>query len=127
MFSEEASSWTYDLPANSRKLAALNVTLRRSHTPQSEYAKLSLSKEALLLRSGVTLRRGRESLSSLSSYASHADTEGGERQGGGASAGNSDEDDEVLEPINKSVCISTSGFPSLLDLVLKKGWWPLFW
>lgn len=102
---EEAAGQTapYDLPANSRKLAALNVTLRRSHTPQSEYAKLSLSKEALLLRSGVTLRRGRESLSSLSSYASRTDTEG-EGQGGGASAGNSDEeDDEVMEPINKSV------------------------
>ncbi len=94
----------YDLPMNSRKLAALNVTLRRNHTPLSEYAKLSLSKEALLLRSGVTLRRGRESLSSLSSYASRTDTEAeGEGQGGGASAGSDegDEDDDAMEPIVK--------------------------
>ena len=101
--SQEEKMAAYDLPSNSRKLAALNVTLRRSQTPQSEYAKLSLSKEALLLRSGVTLRRGRESVSSFSSFASRTDTEG-EGQGGGASAGTSDEDDDALEPVSKSVC-----------------------
>lgn len=102
LLSEEGESKipTYDLPLNSRKLAALNVTLRRSTTPQSDYAKLSLSKEALLLRSGVTLRRGRESLSSLSSYSSRTETEG-EGQGGRASAGTSDEEEDAMEPINK--------------------------
>lgn len=99
---------TYDLPSNSRKLQALNVTLRRSSTPQTEYAKLCLSKEAILLRSGVTLRRHvRESLSSLSSYASHMDGEqGGEegRRGRKDSGGTSDEED-TLEPINKLVAM----------------------
>lgn len=95
---------TYDLPSNSRKLQALNVTLRRSTTPQTDYAKLSLSKEAILLRSGVTLRRHvRESVSSLSSYASQMDgEEGGEESKRKESeGGSSEEDDDALEPINK--------------------------
>ena len=95
---------TYDLPSNSRKLQALNVTLRRSATPQTDYAKLSLSKEAILLRSGVTLRRHvRESLSSLSSYASQMDGEEGGEEGKRkeSEGGSSGEDDDALEPINK--------------------------
>lgn len=98
---------SYDLPMNSRKLQALNVTLRRSTTPQSsEYAKLSLSKEAILLRSGVTLRRHvRESLSSLSSYASQMEGEGGEEGRKDSEGASSDED--ALEPINKSVSMYT--------------------
>lgn len=96
----------YDLPSNSRKLQALNITLRRSTTPQTEYAKLTLSKEALLLRSGVTLRRhGRDSLSSLSSYASRTEREG-EEGGRNSGEGTSDEEDS-LEPINKSVATVT--------------------
>ena len=100
---------TYDLPSNSRKLAALNVTLRRSTTPQTDYAKLSMSKEALLLRSGVTLRRhARESFTSLSSYMSQVEGEGeGEaRQRKNSEEGTSDEDD-ALEPINKLVVMTT--------------------
>ena len=90
---------TYDLPLNSRKLMALNVTLRRTTTPSlTEYAKLSLSREALLLRSGVTLRRGRESLSSLSSFASRMEGEESNRNSGGGSS-----DEDVMEPLSRLV------------------------
>ncbi len=79
-----AGTWTadleknYDVPFNSRNMKALNVTLRRgehssssllSPTEQGDYSKVGFSKEALLLRSGVTLRRNqRESLSSMVSF-----------------------------------------------------------
>ena len=84
----------YDVPLNSRKLQALNVTLRRGEHPSSvsplspteqsgEYSKVGFSKEALLLRSGVTLRRNqRESLSSMASF-SRLDMETGEEEGEG--------------------------------------------
>lgn len=89
----------YDLPSNSRRLMALNVTLRRATTPAlTEYAKLSVSREALLLRSGVTLRRGRESLSSLSSFASRVEGEESSQNSGGGSS-----DDDVMEPLSKLV------------------------
>lgn len=121
----------YDLPANSRKLQALNVTLRRSGhnsssssspslspSSQSDYAKLDFTKEALLLRSGVTLRRHqRESISSMSSFSrlegDEEDEEGrrgtgrGQRRGGGGSGSSGEEEkkegeeNEGLEPINK--------------------------
>ena len=60
----------YDLPLNSRKLAEMNVTIRRSTEgpggSDSSYSKLGLSRQMLLLRSGVTLQRmSRASLSSL--------------------------------------------------------------
>ena len=89
---------SYDRPSNSRKRQALNVTLRRSTTPQTDYAKLSLSKEAILLRSGVTLRRHmRESVSSMSSYASQMDGEEEER----GRKGSESEEDDALEPIDR--------------------------
>lgn len=85
----------YDVPFNSRKMQALNVTLRRGerssstsslpHSHQSaEYSKVGFSKEALLLRSGVTLRRNqRESLTSMASF-SRLDMETGEEEGVGS-------------------------------------------
>lgn len=110
----------YDLPSNSRRLQALNVTLRRSgnSTPssspslspcsQSDYAKLGFTKEALLLRSGVTLRRHqRESLCSISSFVKlegeEEEEEGGKgRKGrGGGSSGEEEKEETSLEPINK--------------------------
>lgn len=94
---------TYDLPSNSRKLMALNVTLRRTTTPSlTDYAKLSLSREALLLRSGVTLRRGRESLSSLSSFASRMEGEG-EGEESSRNSGGGSSDDDVMEPLTRLV------------------------
>lgn len=95
---ETGGDSTYALPSNSRKLQALNVTLRRGEqqTPQ-DYAKLPLSKEAILLRSGVTLRRNyRESLSSVSSIFSQPDREEDEASDRGTS-----DEEESLEPINK--------------------------
>ena len=72
------SNGGYDRPFNNRNMQALNVTLRRgehssatplSPTNKSDYSKVGFSKEALLLRSGVTLRRNqRESLSSMTSF-----------------------------------------------------------
>lgn len=89
----------YDLPSNSRRLQAMNVTLRRP--PQSDdssgYAKLKLSKEALLLRSGVTLRRYRSSVSSLLSRDESVSTE---------EDGSTEGEEGGLEPVNKSVVCS---------------------
>ena len=108
----------YDLPSNSRKLQEMNVTLRRSAHQQQpllidsgNYSRLSTSKEALLLRSGVTLRRNyRESLSSMSSYTSRAEGEensqqegdsGGTVTGESTDGGRISDEDDPLEPIDK--------------------------
>ena len=98
----------YDLPSHSRKLNAMNVTLRRSEDPAAAaqgYAKLDLTKEALLLRSGVTLRRlNHYSFSSVSSFAKEDGTpepeEGSELGSGTTPEAVSDEED-ALEPVNK--------------------------
>ena len=97
---------SYDLPSNSRRLQAMNVTLRRP--PQSDdssgYAKLKLSKEALLLRSGVTLRRYRSSVSSLLSQEGSVSTE---------EDGSTEGEDGGLEPVNKSVVCNLTCLPSM--------------
>ncbi len=112
-FSESA----YDLPSNSRMLQALNVTLRRTTTPQSEYAKLSRSREALLLRSGVTLRRHtRESLSSMSSFASRL--EGEEPAAGNSGPGTSDEEEDTLNKSVSACCVRA------YCSYQARAWWP---
>lgn len=82
----------YDLPSNSNKLS---ITLPRASTPTMPgYSRLDdLSKEAILLRSGVTLQRYRvlDSVSSLRSRPEDVSED--------SSAG-SDHDDS-LEPVNK--------------------------
>ena len=99
-------SFRYDLPSNSRRLNAMNVTLRRSEDPAGAdgYAKLDLSKEALLLRSGVTLRRlNHYSLSSVSSFMredASPENEGSEGGSGNTPETVTDEEDG-LEPVNK--------------------------
>lgn len=90
----------YDVPLNSRKLQALNVTLRRTDN-HGGYSKLGasegLSKDAILLRSGVTLRRfQRASLSSMSSFVSKSEAE--EESGGSSS-----NDEDGLEAVNKCI------------------------
>ncbi len=81
----------YDLPSNSKKLS---VTLPRTSAPPSPgYSRLEdLSKEAILLRSGVTLRRYQQ-LDSVSSLRS---------QGGPGSEESSGSDhDDALEPVHR--------------------------
>lgn len=95
----------YDLPSNSRKLNAMNVTLRRNDESAAPgYSKLDLSKEALLLRSGVTLRRlNHYSLSSVSSFMrdeGSPEDEGSEVGSGTTPEAVTDEED-ALEPVNK--------------------------
>ena len=47
-----------DLAANRRRLQAMNVTIRRPSESEGDKSGKKLSREALLLRSGVTLRPG---------------------------------------------------------------------
>ena len=96
------SSQTYDVPANSKRLQRLNVTLPRgTNSNASGYARLDLSREAILLRSGVTLRRyGQgESVSSLLSYRSKRD--GSVDEGSDGSSGDGTDHDDGLEPVHK--------------------------
>lgn len=97
------SSQTYDVPANSKRLQKLNVTLPRGTSSNvSGYSRLDLSREAILLRSGVTLRRyGQgESVSSLLSYRSKRDGSVDEGSDGSSGEGETDHDDG-LEPVHK--------------------------
>ena len=104
----DSSITRYDLPSHSRRLTAMNVTLRRNQDADAAaaagYSKLDLSKEALLLRSGVTLRRlNHYSLSSVSSFMKEDGTpeeEGSEIGSGTTPDANTDEED-VLEPVSK--------------------------
>ena len=89
------SDQRYDLPSNSARLQRLNVTLTRGSTPNlSGYSRLGdYSKEAILLRSGVTLRRYGQ-LDSVSSLKSRPEEKSEE------SCSGSDQDDS-LEPVHK--------------------------
>lgn len=96
-FSESAK---YDIPLNSRRLQALNVTIRRGSDAQDEspgYSRLGLSKEAILLRSGVTLRRS--SRSSLSPHFAKRSSTSTEESGSGSNDG--EEEDSGLDAINR--------------------------
>lgn len=99
------SSMRYDLPSNSRRLTAMNVTLRRNDDSAAKgYAKLDHSKEALLLRSGVTLRRlNYRSLSSVSSFYRDDDTPEyeGSDIGSGTTPDTVTDEEDGLEPVNK--------------------------
>lgn len=98
------SNLRYDLPSNSRKLTAMNVTLRRNEDPAAMqgYAKLDLSKEALLLRSGVTLRRlNHYSLSSVSSFIRDDGSPEGSDVGSGTTPDAATDEEDGLEPVNK--------------------------
>lgn len=98
------SGLRYDLPTNSRKLAAMNVTLRRSEDPSAVqgYSKLDMSKEALLLRSGVTLRRlNHYSLSSVSSFIRDEGSPEGSEAGSGTTPDAATDEEDGLEPVNK--------------------------
>ena len=90
----------YNTTADDRRLRAMNMTLRRPSEGESNSAKkLSLSKEALLLRSGVTLRPGVRP----PSFPSDRDGEewrGEGGRGGDESSGPSDEEDG-LEPVSR--------------------------
>lgn len=92
----------YYSPANSRRLKSLNITLRRpSHGEDSQgHSKLNLSREALLLRSGVTLRRVRSSTSPLVSPRGPLEEEEEESTEEDEST---EGEDNGLEPVNKSV------------------------
>ena len=98
------SNVQYDLPSNSRKLTAMNITLRRNEDPTAKqgYAKLDLSKEALLLRSGVTLRRlNHYSLSSVSSFVRDEGSPEGSDVGSGTTPDAATDEEDGLEPVNK--------------------------
>ncbi len=110
----------YDLPSNSKKVS---VTLPRTSAPLSPgYSRLDdLSKEAILLRSGVTLRRYQQldSVSSLRSQSVGEESSGGcshdqgvgDESSGGCSQGAEDEGseessgvsdhDDGLEPVHR--------------------------
>ena len=100
------SSMRYDIPSHNRRLTAMNVTLRRNQDADvaTGYSKLDLSKEALLLRSGVTLRRlNHYSLSSVSSFMREDGTpeEEGSEIGSGTTPDTTTDDEDVLEPVSK--------------------------
>ena len=101
------SGLRYDLPSNSRRLNAMNVTLRRNPDTDAAapgYSKLDLSKEALLLRSGVTLRRlNHYSLSSVSSFFKEDGTpeEEGSEVGSGTTPDTMTDEEDLLEPVSK--------------------------
>ena len=100
------SSMRYDLPSHNRRLTAMNVTLRRNQDADvaAGYSKLDLSKEALLLRSGVTLRRlNHYSLSSVSSFMREDGTpeEEGSELGSGTTPDTNTDEEDVLEPVSK--------------------------
>ena len=87
-------SLKYDIPLNSRRLNAMNVTLRRPPDETSPgYSTISQTRQAILLRSGVTLRR---SISSMSPLLLRA---GGSLDD--SESGSSQADDDGLEPVNK--------------------------
>ena len=91
----------YNFPANNRRLQSLNITLRRpsqGEDPQG-CSKLDLSKQALLLRSGVTLRRVRSSTSPLVSPRGPLE----EEESSTEEDGSTEEEENGLEPVNKSV------------------------
>ena len=88
----------HSISANSRRLQAMNVTIRRpseSEGERSGHSGMKLSKEALLLRSGVTLRPGTRPPRPLSVG---EEVDGGREVGGGASG--SDQEDS-LEPVTR--------------------------
>ena len=100
------SSTKYDLTSHNRRLTAMNVTLRRNQDADvaAGYSKLDLSKEALLLRSGVTLRRlNHYSLSSVSSFMREDGTpeEEGSEIGSGTTPDTNTDEEDVLEPVSK--------------------------
>ena len=108
------SNFDYDLPSNSRRLQSINVTLPRVAEPHAGYAKLDLSREAILLRSGVTLRRfDRPSLSSFSDFSTssreasaqpHEGSESGEESEADTLDGTTEYDDDGgLDPVDKLV------------------------
>ena len=81
---------------NNRRLHALNVTIRRPSEGEEGMTGGKMSKEALLLRSGVTLRPGvRPPRCAVS-------TEGRREREGGDGPSGSDEDDS-LEPVSRYV------------------------
>ncbi len=86
------SDQPYCIPSNSKKLSSVTLPRTAPHVPG--YSRLEdLSKEAILLRSGITLKRYRQ-LDSVSSLRSQPG------EGSGESSGGSDHDDG-LEPVNK--------------------------
>ena len=91
----------YYSPANSRRLKSLNITLRRPSQGEDSqgHSKLNLSREALLLRSGVTLRRVRSSTSPLVSPRGPLEEEEESTEEDESTEG----EDNGLEPVNKSV------------------------
>ncbi len=90
------SEQPYSVPSNSKSKKKQSVTLPRVAPPVPGYSRLEdLSKEAILLRSGVALRRYRQSDSVSSLRSQPPAGEGSEESSGG-----SDQDDG-LEPVNK--------------------------
>ena len=85
-----------DVSANSRWLHAMNVTIRRPLESEGQSGMNKLSREALLLRSGVTLRPGVRPPRPLSGGGGE-----GERatEGGGGHSGTDEEDG--LEPVTR--------------------------
>ena len=102
-----ADSVKYDLPLNSRKIKAMNLTLPRTleaedSPPPPGYSKLGLSREAILFRSGVTLRRS--SQPSPAPFKGKGGARGGANvQDDGRLSGASTESDEDdgLDAVNK--------------------------
>lgn len=101
-----SSSQLYDVPANSKRLQKLNATLPRGPAPDvSGYARLDLSREAILLRSGVTLRRYSrgESVSSILSIMSKRGESIDDGSDGSSGEGGTEEHDDGLEPVHKYI------------------------
>lgn len=99
----DSSQPYYDLPMNSRRLKKLNVTLpRNAPSNMSGYSRLDLSREAILLRSGVTLRRYNqgESVSSILSAFSQPEKSLEDGSDGSSGEGGASTDDG-LEPVNQ--------------------------
>ena len=98
----------YNFPANSRRLQSLNITLRRPSQGDDlqRCSILDLSKQALLLRSGVTLRRVRSSTSPLISPRGPLE----EEEESTEEDESTEEEDSGLEPVNKSVVCFTEEF-----------------
>ena len=89
----------YNAPEVKRRLNAMNVTIRRP-SEDSSSSRLKMSKEALLLRSGVTLRPGVRPPRSPIVKGSWEERGGGEGRTGCSGLSGSDEEDG-LEPVSK--------------------------
>lgn len=84
----------YDVSDNSRRLHAMNVTIRRPSEGEKDLTGGKMSKEALLLRSGVTLRPGVRPPRAVSM---------GVREGEGGDGPSGSDGDDGLEPVTRYV------------------------